>query len=134
MSTQDNKEIVCRFINEYQTNKRVEIADELLADDFVDHSALPGFTPDKQGIINLFNMLWSAFDGFRAEIYDQVAEGDKVVTRKSFFGEHTGEFFGVPATGRPIHIDVIDILTVRDGQIWDHWCQVDFAGLMQQIS
>ena len=130
----ENKEIVFRFINEYQTEGREEIADELLADDFVDHSALPGFTPDKEGVKDLFKMLRGAFGGFRAEIYDQVAEGDKVVTRKSFFGEHTGEFFGVAPTGRPIHIDVIDILTIKNGQLTAHWCQVDFAGLMQQIS
>jgi predicted ester cyclase len=130
----ENKEIVLRFINEYQTGAREEVADELLAEDFVDYSALPGLTPDKEGVKNLFKMLRGAFSGFRAEVYEQVAEGDKVVTRKSFFGEHTGEFFGAAPTGRPIHIDVIDILTVKNGQLAEHWCQVDFAGLMQQIS
>ena len=134
MSTETNKEIVRRFINEYQTKARENVADELIADDFVDHSALPGFTPDKKGLKDLFNMLRAAFHGFRAEIYEQIAEGDKVVTRKSFFGIHNGEFFGVAPTGRPIHIDVIDILTIKNGQIADHRCEVDLAGLMAQIN
>ncbi len=134
MLTETNKNIVRRFIDEYQTDAREEVAEELLADDFTDHSALPGFTPDKEGIKQVFKMLRGAFGGFRAEIYDQLAEGDKVVTRKSFFGAHTGEFFGVAATGRPIEIGVIDILTIKNGQIAEHWCQVDLAGLMQQIS
>jgi predicted ester cyclase len=131
---EENKAIVCRFINEYQTERREETADELIAEGFFDHSALPIFTPDKQGLKDLFNMLWNAFGGFRAEIHDQVAEGDKVTTRKTFFGTHTGEFLGVPATNRPIQLGVIDILTVKDGQIREHWCQVDMAGLMAQIS
>ena len=131
---EENKAIVCRFINEYQNDHREEAAEELIAADFYDHSALPIFTPDKQGLKDLFNMLWNAFDGFRAEVHDQIAEGDKVTTRKTFFGTHTGEFLGVPATNRPIQLGVIDILTVRDGQIREHWCQVDIVGLMRQIS
>jgi predicted ester cyclase len=132
--SRENKEIVCRFIDEFQTHAREEVADELVAEDFIDHSALPGFTPDKNGIKDLFNMLRAAFHGFRAEIYEQIAEDDKVVTSKSFFGIHNGEFFGVAPTGRPIHIDVIDILTIKNGQLAEHRCQVDFAGLMQQIT
>jgi predicted ester cyclase len=134
MSSESNKEIVCRFINEYQTNKREEIADELIADDFFDHSALPGISPDKSGLKQLFNMLWNAFDGFRAEIYDQIAEGEKVTTRKTFFGTHTGEFMGIAATDRPIELGVIDILTIKNGQIAEHWCQVNLAGLIGQIT
>jgi steroid delta-isomerase-like uncharacterized protein len=134
MSSEANKEVVRRFIKEYQTERREEAADELIAEDFFDHSALPVFTPDKQGLKDLFGMLWNAFDGFRAEIHDQVAEGNKVTTRKTFFGTHTGKFLGVPATNRPIQLGVIDILTVKDGQIREHWCQVDMAGLVQQIS
>jgi predicted ester cyclase len=106
----------------------------LLASDFIDHSALPGFTPDKEGVKQLFRVLRGAFGGFRAEIYYQLAEGDKVVTRKSFFGSHTGEFMGIASSGRPVEIGVIDILTIRNGQLAEHWCQVDLAGLMQQIS
>lgn len=115
--SEENKAVVQRFINEYQTDAREEVGLELLADDFVDHSALPGFSPDKKGVINLFRMLRGAFDGLRVEIHDQVADDRKVVTRKTFRGTHTGEFFGVPPTNRPIEFGVIDILTVSDGQL-----------------
>jgi predicted ester cyclase len=79
-------------------------------------------------------MLRTAFDEFRAEIHDQVAEDDKVVTRKTFYGKHSGKFMGVPPTNRAIELGVIDILRLADGQFKEHWCQVDFAGLMQQIT
>ena len=134
MSLEANKAVVRRFIEEYQTNGREDIAEELLAGDFIDHSALPGFPPDREGVKQLFKMLRGAFDGFRAEIFEQVAENDKVVTRKTFYGNHTGDFMGIPATMRPIEIGVIVILTIRDGQLVEHWCQVDFAGLMNQIT
>lgn len=134
MSVEANKAVVRRFIEEYQTNGREDIAEELLADDFIDHSALPGFSPDREGVKQLFKMLRGAFGGFRAEIFEQVAENDKVVTRKTFYGKHTGEFMGIGATNRPIELGVIDILRIKDGQLVEHWCQVDFAGLMNQIT
>ena len=134
MSTEENKLVVRRFIEEYQSNGREDVALELLADDFIDRSAFEGFSPDKNGVIQLFTVLRNAFSEFRAEIQDQVAEGDKVVTRKTFYGKHTGDFMGISPTNRPIEIGVIDILRVKNGQLAEHWCQLDFAGLMQQIT
>lgn len=134
LSTEANKAIVRRFIEEYQNRRRVETALELLADDFVDRSPIGNFAADKAGVMQMHEMLFSAFSEFEAEIYDQIAEKDRVATRKTFRGMHTGEFMGVPATGRPIEIGVIDILRVCDGKITEHWCQVDFAGLMGQIA
>ena len=133
MSLEKNKLIVRRFIEEYQINGREDVALELLATDFIDHSAFQGFSPDKQGVIQLFTVLRNAFSEFRAEIRDQVAEGDKVVTRKTFRGRHTGDFMGISPTDRPIEIGVIDILRVENEQIVEHWCQLDFAELMNQI-
>lgn len=134
MQTEENKRIVQRFIEEFQNTGNETVANEILAENFVDHSAIPPFTPDRDGVINLFQMLRNSFSDFRAEIHDQVAEDDKVVTRKTFYGTHTGEFFDVPATNRPIKLGVIDILRLQNGKFTDHWCQVDFAGLMQQIT
>lgn len=132
--TEANKAVVRRFIEEYQNQRREETVIELLADDFVDRSPIGNFSPDKQGAIEMHGMLFGAFGDLRAEIHDQIAENDRVATRKTFRGTHTGEFMGVPATGRPVEIGVIDILRVRDGKLVEHWCQVDFAGLMGQIT
>jgi predicted ester cyclase len=63
-------------------------------------------------------------------IHDQVAEGDKVVTRKSFTGTHQGDFMGVPPTGRKVTIEVIDIVRVENGQIVEHWNVVDMLGAL----
>lgn len=134
MSTETNKAIVRRFIEEFQNGRREETALELLAEDFVDRSPIGDFSPDRNGVIMLHSMLHAAFSGLNAEIHDQVAEDNRVATRKTFRGTHTGDFMGVPATGRPVEIGVIDVLRLDGGKIVEHWCQVDFAGLMGQIT
>ena len=66
-------------------------------------------------------------------IHDQVAEDDKVTTRKSFHCTHTGEFFGMPATGKSVVMDVIDIIRLRDGKFVEHWNVLDWQSVMMQL-
>ncbi len=130
---EQNKAVVRRFVEEAQTLHRVEAVDEYLSDDFVDHTPMPGFSADRVGVKGVFTLFYTAFAGFRAVIEDQVADGDRVMTRKTFYGTHQGAFMGIPPTGRPVQIKVIDVLYLRDGMITDHWGAVDQLGLMQQL-
>jgi predicted ester cyclase len=59
--------------------------------------------------------------GLGVTIHDQIAEGDKVTTRKTISGTHTGPFAGIAPTGKPVSIDVIDVVRVRNGQYVEHW-------------
>ena len=68
-----------------------------------------------------------------SESFDQIAEGDKVVTRKAFHGTHRGSLFGVAPTGNAVRIDLIDIVRFQDGQIVGHWNVIDQLGLLRQI-
>jgi steroid delta-isomerase-like uncharacterized protein len=129
----DNKAIVRRFIEEYQSQGDETVAEEILADDFVDHSPFGPFPPDREGVKQLFAALRGAFSDLHAVVQDQAAEGDKVWTRKTFHGTNDGEFMGMPPTGRKVTFDVIDILRLRDGQFVEHWNVVDNLGLMQQL-
>jgi steroid delta-isomerase-like uncharacterized protein len=133
MSPQEHKALVQRFVDEAQTKGNLDAVDEFLAKSFIDHSALPGFSPDRDGVKQLFAVFRTAFPDFRAVIHDQIAEGDKVVTRKTFHGTHQGEFFGIPATGKQVTIEVIDIVQFGNGKIIDHWNVVNQLGLMQQL-
>jgi steroid delta-isomerase-like uncharacterized protein len=128
-----NKGLIKRFVTEYQTGDDQAVLAELIADEFVDHSALPGFPAGREGVKALFDAFHAAFAGFRAEIHDQVAEDDKVVTRKTFHGRHEGAFMDIPATGAEISLDVIDIVRIADGRIVEHWNVVDQLGLMRQL-
>ena len=56
-----------------------------------------------------------------------------MVTRKTFHGTHSGELMGIPPTGKPVSIQVVDILRLRDGKVTEHWGEVDMLGLLQQL-
>jgi predicted SnoaL-like aldol condensation-catalyzing enzyme len=125
--------VVRRFVEEYQSQHDVGVAEELLADDFVDHTPFGPFPPDRNGVLALFGMLIAAFPDLHAEIHDQLVDGDKVVTRKTFRATQDGEFMGMPPSGRAVAFDVIDIVRVRDGRMVDHWNVVDSMALMTQL-
>ena len=129
-----NKDLVRRLVDEAQCNGNLVAVDELLSDDFVDHSPFPGVPPTRDGVKMLFGYLRSAFPDLRVRIDEQVAEGEKVVTRKTFEGTQQGEFLGVAPTGRPISFEVIDILTIRDGRIAEHRVVFDQLALQLQLT
>ena len=114
-----------RFVEEYQSDGKADVGAELIADDFVNHVHTPGFTSDKQGVLDLFAMFHAALPDFRVEIHDMLVDGDKVVTYKTFHGTHEGDLFGVPATGASLSVNVMDIVRYRDGKIVEHWNVVD---------
>jgi len=134
---EENKEIVRRFVDEYQTGRDEGVADELVASDFVHHYGrgwTEASTEGREGVkLSFAAMLHAPFPDLRAVIHDQIAEGDKVVTRKTFYGTHRGQFAGVPPTGKEVAIDAIDIVRIANGQIVDHWAVTDVMGFMQQV-
>jgi len=131
--SEQNKALIKRFVVEYQTNHDEAALYEIVAEHVVDHSALPGLPAGRAGVKALFDTFFTAFEGFSAQIHDQVAENDKVVTSKSFHGRHVDDFMGIPATGKNVKIDVIDIVRIADSQIVEHWNVVDQLGLMRQL-
>ena len=133
MSTIENKAIVRRLVEEAQSAGNISLVDELLSSDFIDHTPLPGFSPTREGIKALFTALRVAFPNLHVTIQEQIAEDQKVMTRKTFSGTHGGEFLGVPASNRQVEFEVIDIMSVVDNQITDHRVIVDNLSLMQQL-
>ena len=134
MSTDTNKKIVQRFVTEYQTGNDQQVLRDTIADTLVNHTPM---SPDAAGGIEevkgIFDMFHAAFEGFTAEIVDQLAEGDKVMTYKTFSGTHTGEFMGIPPTGKHVRFDVMDIIRLADGRFVEHWGLIDQAGLLRQL-
>jgi predicted ester cyclase len=133
MHEQANKQVVRRFVDEYQSAADERSFAELLHPDVVDRSRPPGTAAGAAGVRQQFDAFRAAFPDFRATIHDQIAEGDKVVTRKVFHGTHEGELMGIAPTGRQVEIEVIDIVRVADGRIVEHWNVVDRLGLLQQL-
>lgn len=135
MTTEQNKTIVQRFNKEFIEGGNMDTVNELLAIDFINHTAPPGTPTGPDGVVYFFNhLLRPSFPDLKVAIHDQVAEGDKVTTRKSFHATHQAEFFGVPATNKPVVMDVIDIITLRDGKFIEHWGILDMQSVMAQIT
>jgi predicted ester cyclase len=128
-----NKEIVRRFIDEYQTGGDERAFAELLHPDVVDHSRPPGIAPGAEGVRQQFDGFRAGLPDFRATILYMLAEGDLVITHKAFHGTHTGELMGIAPTGREVEILVMDLVRIEDGRIVEHWNVVDRLGLLQQL-
>ena len=137
MSTEeDNKAIARRLLavsDKLATGKDVsaEIA-ELWASDALHHT--PGNPEmDNAGYLRFLQALASGFPHYYHEIEDQIAEGDKVVTRLTFYGTHTGSFLGIPPTGKRVAISGINIIRIADNQVVEAWAIADNLGLMRQL-
>jgi steroid delta-isomerase-like uncharacterized protein len=105
-----------------------------LADDFVEHEELPGHPQDRDGVLAFFTMLRTAFPDLRMNVEDVLVDGDKAVARVTTTGTQQGEFMGVPATGRPVEVGVIDIMRFdADGLVAEHWGIFDAMAMMQQL-
>jgi steroid delta-isomerase-like uncharacterized protein len=131
--SEENKASQRRFIDEVQNKGNIDVVDELIAADCVDHTPFPGLPPDREGARQVFQLIRAAFPDHDAEVVHLVAEGDMVATYKTFTGTHEGEFMGISPTGKKVTIRVMDFVRYRDGQIAEHWNIVDQAGLLQQL-
>jgi steroid delta-isomerase-like uncharacterized protein len=106
----------------------------LLSDDFVEHETTPGIAPTKEGTLEFFRIYRAAFPDLHFEPEDYIASGDNVVVRVTVSGTNTGDFMGMPATGKRMEIDVIDIVRFEDdGLGHEHWGVADVMGMMQQL-
>jgi steroid delta-isomerase-like uncharacterized protein len=133
MTAENNKALVRRFVAEAQSHHNLSAVDEYLSPDFVDHSVPAGLPPTREGVKLQFGMFLAALPDLHAIIHDQVADADKVVTRKTLRGTHQGDLLGIAPTGKTLEIEVIDILRVVDGRITDHWNLVDMLGVLRQL-
>jgi predicted ester cyclase len=119
---ENNKAVVRRFNSEVIGQGNVDSFNELMNGDFVNRSAPAGMDNGPAGMIWFFNeVLRPAIPNLNVTIHDQIAEGDMVTTRKTISGTQTGQLLGVPATGKAISIEVIDMVRVKDGKYAEHW-------------
>lgn len=124
MNTQleKNKEIVRRFNEEVIEKGNLESFNELMDDDFINNSAPKDTDRSSRGMIYTFNtILRPAMPDIKVTIYQLIAEGDWVTTRKNISGTHTGELMGIAATGKKISIDVVDMVRLENGKYKEHW-------------
>lgn len=134
--SEENKEKVRRVLEEAFGQGKVEVIDEVLHSDFVcyDPNSEAGEVRGAETIKGEIGYFRQAFPDFFWRVEDQVAEGDKVVSRYTMGGTHQGEFFGVPATGKRVEITGIQIDRFDEsGELVEEWPEYDLLGAMRQM-
>jgi predicted ester cyclase len=136
MSTEENKAVVRRFMEGSFGEGKPELVDELLDPDFVRYDPyieageVRGAQTVKENIVWFHN----AFPDLSCTIEEQVAEGEKVVSRWTVRGTHRGEFFGVAGTGNRVEFTGIQIDRFGEsGKIVEERAEFDLLGAMRQV-
>ena len=127
-----NKEIAERFEVAFAAND-VATIDELCDPALVDHNPIPDQKPGLAGFKDTIAWYKATFPDSRVSVHHVIGEGDLVATHWTTSGTHQAEVFGVPATGREVTVEGMNLYRLVDGRITDVWTQVDALGLMGQL-
>lgn len=123
-----------RLIDEGFSQGRLEVVDELVSPDMVEHQTRgPGHPRGPEGVKAVIRALRGAFDGFRLSIEDFAVSGDTVWVRNQATGIHRGPFMGLQPTGRPISVAVYDVMRVQRGKVVEHWGLPDHSAMFAQL-
>ncbi|HWV48390.1 MAG TPA: ester cyclase [Microbacterium sp.] len=129
----ENAQLFRQYIEGFMQGGDETVAERLVDENVLTHDGLPGQEPGLNGVKQTFRALRTAFPDLAPQLQDLIAEGDKVVARFVVTGTHTGDFLGMPPTGRAFSYDEITIVRFRDGKIVEHWAEMDSLGMMQQL-
>lgn len=132
MSIEESRDTVLKFYQAFD-NRNIEQAFNLLAPNFVAHMAGIPESLDSDGFRKFGMEFYSAFTDSQHQFDKIIVEGNNVVTCGTFTARHSGEFQGLPTTGKKIEISIMHIDRVENGLIAEHWGQGDAQGLMQQL-
>ena len=134
MSLEANKAVVRRLYEEVANAKQLDVIDEIVHSDTVDHEPFPGMpTKGTEAYKAIFGASISAFPDFQMRIDALIAEGDRVAVQGTVSGTHEGEFLGMPATGNAFSVSNIEVFEIQDGRITARWGIADSASMMEQL-
>jgi steroid delta-isomerase-like uncharacterized protein len=132
MSIDENKAIARRFIEEVFVKGDLEAVDELVSADFVPHRWMTNGTGPEE-MKRAIERVSAGLSDARMTIEDMIAEDDRVAVRLTSTATQSGEFMGLPASGKSYTIPEIHIFRIGDGQITEHWHEADWLGMMRQL-
>jgi steroid delta-isomerase-like uncharacterized protein len=133
MSIEEDKLLICGFIEQVINKRNLDAAGDYVAEDVVEQAPFPGQGPNLAGLKDVLRVLFTAFPDMHWTIEEQIAEAGKVLTRFVWTGTHKGEFFGVPASGHEVLVWGMVIDRLAEGRIKDTRILMDTFSLMQKI-
>ena len=130
--SEQNKAVFQKMMSALNS-KDLTTLESVLADDFVDNDAMPGMAADREGMINMMYMFLGAFPDLNITVNQWVAEGNLVVGAMTTSGTQTGEFMGMPSSGKKFSMSEMHMVRVANGKIVEHWGVGDHISMMQQL-
>jgi len=132
MSQQDNIKLQQQF-GEAVNSGNLSALRDIVAPGAVDHDPAPDQGTGPEGFIKFFTMLRSAFPDLKIAVEHMVADEENVAFAYTVTGTHSGDFLGVPATGRQIKTRGMQITRFENGKQVERWGSSDELGILQQI-
>lgn len=132
MSIEENKNIVRRYQEAYN-NCDFDALAELVSADVLTPNIIAGMPPGLEGAKVVHQTTLIGMPDYHTNIEDLIAEGDKVVARVTMTGTHTGNFWGIPPTGRRVNLTGIYIVRIKDGKIVEHWGEENGMIVFRQL-
>lgn len=126
-----NKEIVSGFFIEGYENKNYDFVMKYVADNYIDHS--PANARSNKDAVGLLKCVAVMFDKLSIKVMDIFEENEKVAIRVKYDAVHAGECMGIPATGRHISFEALEIFKVQDGKITESWGYWPDKGIEEQL-
>ena len=134
MSVEANRRLIERYFNEVWNQGQIGLLDELLTNDYVNHSpGIPNPRPGPDDLKPIVEAMRRAIPDLHYTILDLVIAEDKVCAFVRMTGTHQGELFGLPATRRSIDVNQMHIEWIRVGRICEHWRITDDLTLLRQL-
>ena len=127
------KSLARRFYDEVINQRMLGAMDELCAPDFVDHNALPGQRPGRDGLKDSFGQFLAGFPDLRATVHQLIVEGDVLVARFTMEGTHTGELMGAAPTGKRVTFRGIDMIRLREDRAVEVWHEGNDMEILMQL-
>jgi steroid delta-isomerase-like uncharacterized protein len=131
--SEENKAIVKRIVQEIWNGGNLDLADELIAPDYIDNVSGDGSAVGPNGFKEAVSGVRDAFPDFAITINDMISEDDKVVLVWNFIGTHKGELMGIAPTDKLIEFDGIYLYRFKDGKLVERSGKRDMLKLMSQL-
>ena len=133
MGKQENIKLHERWGEEVVGKGNVDVLDEILAENFVDHDPAPDQGPGIEGMKDFFRSFRESFPDLTPEVEEMFATDDHFAMRYTLRGTHKGEFMGVPPTGKTFEVAALQISKIKDGKVVERWGSTDQLGILKQL-
>ena len=126
-----NQEIVENVANSVFNEKTFDVLEQYMDEGYIQHNPL--VPQGREGFQGFFEDAFRAIPDWRHQRKKIIASGDFVWVYGTYSGTHTGEWLGIPPTGKPFAFDAVDIFRVADGRLAEHWDVMDIYALFKQL-